>query len=107
MRAGALRHNVTIQQLTEADDNQGGYTSTWTTFATAAATVAPVKGEEMLEHKKLESTITHKIFIRYISGVTAKMRIVFGSRTFEIVGAPRNFDERDVYLEIMATELVT
>ena len=107
MRAGSLRHNITIQAKAEVDDGIGGYTETWSTFATVAATISPVKGVEAMELKKLESEITHKIFIRHLAGVTAKMRILFGSRQFDIVGAPRNADERNIYLEIMATETVS
>lgn len=106
MRAGGLRHRITIQSVTETSDGMGGFTEAWATYVTAWADIKPVKGEEALEHKKLEHELVHRIWTRYISGITTKMRIVWGTRTMRIIGL-RNPDERDKMFEIMAEELVT
>lgn len=103
MRSGALRHKVIIQAVTQTVDAYGGYTESWSTFATVFAQVSPMKGMEAIEHKKLELENMYRIWIRYISGVTAKMRILWGSRIFQIVGL-RVPDERNRSIEITATE---
>lgn len=106
MRAGPLRNKITIQSVTETSDGMGGFTEAWATYTTAYAEIKPVKGEEALEHKKLEHGLVHRIWIRYQPGITTKMRIVWGSRTMKIIGL-RNPDERNKMLEIIADELVT
>lgn len=105
MRAGQLRNKVIIQTVTETLDVLGGDTEAWATFATVWASVSPLKGVEALEHKKMELENMYRIWIRYVSGVTAKMRILWGSRIFLIVGI-RVPDERNRSIEITATEQV-
>jgi len=106
MRAGTLRHKITFQTATDTSDNMGGYTQAWTDTYDCFAAIWPLKGTEALEAMKLEHAVTHRIRIRYRSGITADMRIKFGSRYFDIVSSI-NPDERNVSLDIMATESVT
>lgn len=106
MRAGTLRHKITFQSATDVTDNLGGYTRTWSDTYDCFAAVWPLKGTEALEAMKLEHKVTHKIRVRYRDNITADMRIKFGSRYFDIVGII-NPDERDIMLDIMATESVT
>jgi SPP1 family predicted phage head-tail adaptor len=48
--------------------------------------------------------ITNKIRIWYRAGITSKNRIVFGSRIFNIKGAPINYDEKNRTLDFLVTE---
>ena len=104
MRAGILKHIITIQTPTRADDGMGGKTTTWTTLATVRAAIWPLKGTEAVEARKETGTITHRIRIRYLAGITAGCRVAFGSRTFELVAPPINMDERNRELELLAEE---
>jgi SPP1 family predicted phage head-tail adaptor len=106
MRAGGMRNKIEIQIVTETSDGMGGFTETWSEYTTAWAEIRPMRGEESLEWKKLEHEYMHRIWIRYQSGITAKMRIIWGDRIMKIVGL-RNPDERNRSLEILAEELVT
>jgi SPP1 family predicted phage head-tail adaptor len=104
MRSGTLRHKITIQSAALSTDTMSASaTENWSTYTTAWAEIKPLKGMEAVEHKKLGQETMHRIWIRYQSGITTAMRIVYGSRTFEIRGV-RNPDERNVLLEIMAEE---
>jgi len=103
MRAGPLRHKITIQSATETSDGMGGFTEVWSDHTTAWGQVIPVKGLEALEHRKLEHENVHRIWIRYQGGITAKMRISWGDRIMRIIGI-RNPEERNSMLEIMAEE---
>ena len=104
MRSGPLRHLITIEQATLASDGvSAAATETWSEYTTAWAEIKPMKGLEAVEHKKLGQEIMHRIWIRYQSGITTAMRIVWGSRTLEIRGV-RNPDERSIMLEIIAEE---
>jgi len=104
MRAGTLRHTITIQSATLAADGvSAGATENWSTYTIAWAEIKPLKGLEAVEHKKLGQETMHRIWIRYQSGITTAMRIAWDSRTFEIRGV-RNPDERNIMLEILAEE---
>ena len=108
MRAGALRHRIAIETQTDTDDGMGGFTTTWGTFQGMSRTPAaiwPLKSKERLDSMKLENLITHKIRIRYRSGITTKHRINWAdrSRVFNIISII-NPDERNIMLEMLATE---
>ena len=106
MRAGLLRHTVSIQEQTDTADGMGGFTTSWADISgmsTIPAAIWPLSAKENLDSAKLELQITHKIRIRYRSGITSKNRIKFGTRIFNIISLT-NFDERDINLDMLATE---
>ena len=103
MRSGILRHRITIQESTETSNGMGGFTTTWSDKLEAWAAIWPLTAKESLDAMKLELQITHKIRIRYRSGITAKDRIKFGARIFNIVSLI-NFEERNEQLDMLALE---
>ena len=109
MRAGILRHTITFQRLTVANDTWGKSVPTWTDEITTSAAIWPIRSIERIESMKLDNELTHKIRIRYRSGITEKMRSKFkkkNSTRYFNIRSIINSDERDIYLEIMATEEV-
>lgn len=105
MRAGRLRHRVTVQSETQATDGAGGYGLSWTNVGEVWAAVEPMSARERTEAGQLEDATTHRIMIRYRSDVvpTGKHRVLFGTRTFnvrEII----NQDERKEHLVLMCDE---
>jgi SPP1 family predicted phage head-tail adaptor len=107
LRAGKLRHRVDIQVESLTPDGLGGFSSSWgsvTGMSSVPAAIMPLSSKEQLDAMKLESVITNKIRIRYRAGITSKHRIVFGSRIFNIKGAPINYDERNKSLDFLVTE---
>lgn len=104
MRAGNLRHVITIQEKTLTSDGMGGNTEAWATFAIVRAAIWPVSAKERVSNQQLEHEITHKIRVRYFSGVTAAMRVVFDSRTFEILSIV-NWEERNITLDLICEEV--
>lgn len=103
MRAGLLKHRVTIKTPTRVADGMGGFTVTWTDVATVWAAIWPLKGQEKIESMKLEHEITHRIRMRYRSDVTYEDRLLYKTRTFRVIDF-RNIDESDVQLEVLAKE---
>jgi SPP1 family predicted phage head-tail adaptor len=108
MRAGSLRHKITFQQLTVANDTWGHSNETWTDQVTTYAKIMPVRGVERIEGMKLDNELTHKIEIRYKRGLHPKWRIKFlnpkkSTRYFNILYII-NPGERNIKLEIMVTE---
>lgn len=93
-----------IQQSVVGKDAGGGSTGpTWVTFAKARAAIDPVRGSERLRAMQIEDTVTHRITIRYRAGITAKMRVKFGTRVMNI-RAVLNWKEENRWLDIMAEE---
>ena len=103
IRACDLRHSIAIEAFTKTRQAGAGHTRAWTTFATARACIEPLSGRERLHAMQLQDRVSHKITIRFRSGVTAKMRIKFGTRIFNI-RAVINLEERSRWLEILAVE---
>ena len=103
MRSGTLRHRIVIQESTEVSDGMGSFTTTWSDTLEAWAAIWPLTAKESLDAMKLELQISHKIRMRYRSEITAKDRIKFGIRIFNIVSLI-NFEERNIRLDFMALE---
>ena len=109
MRAGSLRHKIVFQQLTVANDTWGHSSETWTDEFTTYASIWTLRGVERMESMKLDNEITHKIRVRYKSGLHPKMRIKFlecssaSPRYFNILSMI-DPDERHIYYEMMANE---
>ncbi len=106
MNIGAMRHRVTIQQVSESRDAHGGVVESWSTFAVVWANIAPISGREYLAVKQTQAEVTHRIRMRYLYGITPKMRILYGDRIFDI-NSISNLQERGHEMEIMATEAVS
>jgi len=84
MRAGDLRHYAAFQDVAEVEDGMGGITETWSTSFSAYIAIWPFSVNESAENMRISADVTHKIRMRYRTGVTPIMRIVWNSRTFEI-----------------------
>lgn len=106
MRAGDLRHRVTIQQLSALSDGMGGVRETWQDVATVWAAVEPMEGRERYEAQQIQAELTHRVRLRYRPGITPKMRVVHKGRIFQIE-AVINRAERNRELILLCAEEVT
>ena len=73
------------------------------TFATRWIAIVPLSGAEQLQAAAAEASVTHRIRMRYTSGLKPKMRIVADDRTFEIMSAVER-GRREEH-EVMASEV--
>ena len=80
-----------------------GYADSWADTATVWARIEPLSGRERLAAQRIEDTVTHRVTIRYRSGVSARQRIAFGVRVFNI-RAVLDVDERNEWLELLCEE---
>ncbi len=104
--SGLLRHRVTLESRTNALDSYGEDVPTWTEIAKAYAQIVAVTGRERFEAQQVQSDVTHRIIIRYNSVVATLVpadRIVYGSRTFDIVGV-WDKDGRSRYITLLVLE---
>jgi len=107
LRAGKLIHLMSIQAVTELRDSYGGTkkNSTWATIDTDWSSLDSLTGREFFASQEIQAAATHTIKRRFISGVTPKHRILFGSRIFDILYA--NIDQEDKgMLTMIVKELV-
>lgn len=80
MKAGRLRHRVTIQDPVEEQDATSGAVEIidWEdTFADVHAEVEALSGREYLAAAQIQSEETHVITLRWRPGLHAKQRIVW------------------------------
>ena len=105
MQAGTLRHVIQVQAKTRTVDAVGGYTEVWATITsgTVWARIVPVGGLEQFRADQLQEIVTHKITIRYLSGVTVGHRVLFGSQTFDVKNVI-DLEERGVTLILLCEE---
>ncbi len=105
MRSGQLRHRITVQQYTETRDDFGAVVETWADFAAnVPAFVKPVASSDKWTGQQTTQQITHEIKMRYLSGVKSEMRVLYGSRVFDISAPPINWQERNMELTLLCTE---
>tara|TARA_R100000655_G_scaffold77938_1_gene117272 strand:- start:10959 stop:11279 length:321 start_codon:yes stop_codon:yes gene_type:complete len=100
---GQLRESITIQTLASTKDTGGGISANFADSETIHARIKPTNGKEVFQQGVVQDRVTHEIFIRYNSSVTAKTRIKYGSRFFNIRSVI-NIDERDRYMKLLAEE---
>lgn len=106
MQAGALRHRLTLETPNTTADSFGEETEApYTTLATVWGSIEPLSGNERLRMQQVQAEVTHRVRIRYRSGVTPELRVKFGTRYFNILSVT-NWEERNRELEIMCKELV-
>ena len=105
MKAGKLNKRVNIQSVTETRDDSGGVVETWTTEITVWVSIESMTGKELFAAQELQSEITHKINMRYLTGMTTKKRILYGSRIFNILSVDMD-TKQGKELVIMAKEKV-
>ena len=103
--ASRLRHRITFQEPNDTADGAGGVTRGWSDVATVWAEVIPLRSgnDESLLDAEMQGTTRLRITTRYRDGITTAMRIVFGTRLFNIRSVV-NAEEASVILEITAEE---
>lgn len=109
MEVGPLRDRVTIQTRTAAADAAGNTDLTWVDIAKAWAQISPMSGEEAQRAGHTEATTMYRVRMRFrpdLGRRTSKDRLIFGSRTLNIV-AVRNIDEARDELVLDCAEVVT
>lgn len=105
MRAGSMRHRVTIQQRSTGVDAAGGALDSWETFATRWASLNRASGSEVWASAQRSGRVPSVFRLRYLAGVSPAMRLVHDGRTYEILSAV-NQEGRKAELVITAEELV-
>ena len=83
--AGKLRERVTVQIASGTTNALGETVLTWANSTAVWASVEGVSAREALAAGKQETTVTHRLRMRHVSGLTQQMRFSWRGRTLEIV----------------------
>ena len=82
---GELRAEIVLEACTTEPDGFGGFSEVWAETATLFARIEPVSATSVFGAEQTLETTTHRITMRYRTGVASGMRFVKGTRLFEIV----------------------
>lgn len=97
-----LRQKLTLQEEVQAQDGAGGYIRSWQDIAELWVEIEPLSGRERLSAMQLESAVTHRITMRFRSGVHTGQRLAGDDRHFNIRHAASI--HKGELLELMAEE---
>jgi SPP1 family predicted phage head-tail adaptor len=90
----SLPDTAAVHRDTLSSDSAGGYTTSAATVATVACRVSPSGGRESVVAGKVDAVSTWTITLPALTDVTAKDRLIVGSRTFEVAAVldPRSWE---------------
>jgi SPP1 family predicted phage head-tail adaptor len=83
--SGKLRERVTVQIASGATNALGETVLTWNNSTAVWASVEGVTARESLGLGQQEISVTHRVKMRYLPGLTQNMRFAWRNRTLEIV----------------------
>jgi SPP1 family predicted phage head-tail adaptor len=87
MQNGKLRHRVSLQRLTHTQNTTTGeMVATWAEVAKVQASIEPLSAREFVAASANQSAVAARIVMRYRDDVTAKMRIVYRGKVYNIEG---------------------
>ncbi len=81
---GALRHRMRLEQAARAPDGAGGAVVTWTLVTNLWGSIEPMSGSEIVDADGLQGRVTHEVWLRYRSNISPDMRLLLGTRIFDI-----------------------
>lgn len=82
--AGILREKVVIEQSTETRNSLGETTQTWSPLTERWAYVEAMSYVEQQQQGQTSGTISHDVRMRYVPGLTGKMRLRWRGRLLYI-----------------------
>jgi SPP1 family predicted phage head-tail adaptor len=88
MQSGRLRHLLTIQAQSVVRNAYNEEVITFTNWGQAWGEIRPAGASERIVTgaDQVQASVDHAITIRFVVGITVKMRIVYNGRTFDIEG---------------------
>ena len=105
MRAGKLRHYVTINVYTPATSGVSGeQTAGYVTGDSVWAGLEPLTMRETLNAQQVQGVSTHRIWMRYTGDINRQDQVLFNGRAFE-VDSVLNTEERNIELVLLAHEI--
>lgn len=100
INAGQLDERVTLQAKAATQNALGEVTGAWADVATVWAKVEPLRGREFFASGQMNSSVDHRVTIRWRSGVVPTMRLQWRGQPLEVISVIEPSAARTV-LELM------
>lgn len=97
LSAGRYNRQITLQKNTIVRNSYGGTEDQWEDIATVRASIEPIQGREYWSGPFQLGENIIRIRLRYLPGITRKMRVVYGDRIFAIYSV---IDSKEAHREI-------
>lgn len=104
MRAGKLRHRLTLLRPAGTVDARGDANPNHEPAGTAYGSIEPLSGRELWQAQQVKADVTHRITVRHKAGVGPRWRVQWNGRTFEL-GPPLSTEERGFDMIFTAVEV--
>ena len=104
MKVGRMRYRIRIQSPSDETDIYANPKDEWTVFKEVWADIVPVSGREYFAAQQAVSETQFKIYIRYLEGVSPKMRVLEKDTAYEILAVLG--DKRSGMLTLMVKVIV-
>ncbi|WP_159728379.1 phage head closure protein [Methylosinus sp. Ce-a6] len=101
---GAMRERVAIYAQTQAVDDVGDITTTWTQVATCWARMRPLSARQVELAGRDDAIRRYEMKIRYRTDITTNSRIVWRGRRFDVEGVTDETEQRQ-FLTVFLSEL--
>lgn len=82
MRAGRLRHRISIEYPSEVTDSFGGVSTSWVEHESRWAEVVPLTGKPLTSAQQIHAESTHRVRIRHLE-LEPSFRLKFGNLILE------------------------
>lgn len=104
MRAGLRNHRIKIMQPVETQSDSGADQVVWQELVTIWSTFEPVSANEQFKEQQIQDEFRVKFRTLYRDDITAKMRVEYKGRVFDIVQHPMDYLGMNKELHIMGRE---
>ena len=101
VRAGKLRHVVTLQQPTTAGDAYNSKSTGYSNVGEDRISFEPLNGRELHEAKQTGSELVARVRMRYRDDIKSSWRIVMDGVTYEVVDPPIDRKHHKTELEML------
>jgi SPP1 family predicted phage head-tail adaptor len=104
LRAGKLRHRLTLQRKTETRTSTGDVVNAWVTDSTVWGAIEPIIGNrEYLAASQTQNEIMVMIMIRYHATIEPSWRVVNDGKAYSIQGIQNEY-ERNRMMVLMCSQ---
>lgn len=106
MKAGKLKHRITIQKKTSSKTSTGSIKIKWEDVCKVWASFEPSSVKEFLASQSIKSEVIAKIIIRYNKNLSidSTMRVLYRDKVYNIVGVLPDLNCGLDYLTLSVSE---
>lgn len=95
IKAGQLRHRVTIEKYSSGESDDDGFElpAQWVEFTKLWAKITPLSSKDLISAQAEQSEVTARMVVRYNTTINTTMRVIWKGRLFAI--ASQGLDDNE------------